>query len=72
MLLDGFSFTIASLVFGIVAIIDQGPALNINLSLRLSVEVNRNTYQLIRIDISFRSRLCKASPSKLSRINRLR
>jgi hypothetical protein len=71
-LLDGFSFTIASLIFGIVAVIGQGPALNINLSSRLSVGVIRNTHQLIRIDVSFRSRLCKVSPSKLSRIIPLR
>jgi hypothetical protein len=47
-LLDGFSLTIASLIFGIIAVTDQSPALNINLLLRLSVGVARNTHQLIR------------------------
>jgi hypothetical protein len=71
-LLDGFSLTVASLIFGIIAVTDQCTNPDTNMLLWRSLGVLRNFSQLRRIDISFRAMLCKANPLKLSRINPLR
>jgi hypothetical protein len=70
-LLDGFSLTVASLIFGIIAVTDQCTNPDTNMLLWRSLGAVRNLSQLGRIDISFRSRLHNASTSKLSWTNRL-